>query len=604
MDLFQNNLAIIEKKFPALYKRLNQAEPDVSNFLLADDKKGRPNIIAKYPNGTVHLYSNYDLDTEIVRWMEDLQEEGNVCILGFGLGYHIKALLKTKIKKIIVVEPDMNLFLAALTIIDLQELIHEKITILVGDDYKDISAAIFHYNNEGMIDGVVFKAWNSYRYIYNDLWNEVKEDFKAKAILFGNNIATKVTFAKDWLTNITKNLKEYPNSAFVEDYLKHFEGTPAVIVGAGPSLKKNIHLLNEIKDKALIFGVGSAVTILQKNNIKPHFMVGIDGSQEESEIFKKIHWDDVKFIYSPKIHFEGLNKYKGPKMYMKLDSDFISSWIETKLDIKTSTIESAGTVSIIAGDAARKMGCYPIIFIGQDLAYSHGSNYADGAVYYKNMEDDGWEKIKIKDIYGNDVYTNRNWNSLRLSFENHIAHHPECLYIDATEGGAKIKGTEIMTFRGAIDQYCKGTGVTEKSDDLFEKSLNNNEIDEEQIKNIKEYLREEVVEILDITKEAMEICSKMEKDLSKGRNDAKLLKNNKKLDKINIKVEKNEVYDHFIQPICDVFLFTIQDELRRNLEKEKDVLEQQRKLVKSSINQYKYIKEICEYALGVLEEEQ
>lgn len=603
MDYFQKNMDVIQKKFTALYERINNFEPDLSNFLLVEDKKGIPNLIATYPEGKVHLYSNYDMDKEIEIWMEDLKDEENICVLGFGLGYHIKKLLKTNIKKIVIVEPDMNLFLAALTITDLRDLIgNERIIVLIGDNYRDMSSGIYIYNNEGMIDGIIFKALNSYRYIYNEWWSSLKEDFKGKATLFGNNIATKVVFAKDWTTNVMKNIDEYPTSAFVEDYLDKLKGYPAVIVGAGPSLKKNMHLLKDIKDKALIFGVGSAVNILEKNNIKPHFMVGIDASKEESDIFKRINWNDVKFIYSPKIHFEGLKKYKGPKIHMKLDSDFISNWIEKKLNIYTSNIQSAATVSIIAGDAARKMGCSPIVFIGQDLAYTGGSNYAEGAVHYKEMEHDGWDKIKIKDIYGNDVYTNRNWNSLRISFESYISDHKNHLFIDATEGGARIKGTEVMSLQEVIEKYCRLDNITKKTEEIYVKSIEGNNIDKILVEDIKKYILKEAENIIETVEDAINTCGIMEKDLYNKRNDSKLLKNNKKLDEINSLIEKNEVYDNLISPICDIFLFTIQDELRRNLDKEKDNLNKQRKLVKSSLNQYKYIKEICEHVIKILTE--
>ena len=605
MNYFEKNIELIQNKFPNLYDKLNSFNPDLSKFLLTEDKEGRTNLIMNHINGNVHVYSNYDMEEEIRIWMSDLEDEDNICVLGFGTGYHIKRLLKTNIRKIVVVEPDMNMFLAALSTTDIRDIIQsERVVILIDEDFRDISNGIYHYNNEGMVDGIIFKALNSYRYIYNEWWNGLKNDFKGKATLFGNNIATKIVFAKDWTTNVIKNMNDYPNSALVEDYIDKFSNYPAIIVGAGPSLKKNMHLLNDLKDKALIFGVGSAVNILEKNDIKPHFMVGIDGSPEESNIFNNIGWDDVKFIYSPKIHHEGLGNYKGPKIYMKLDSDFLSSWVETKVNKVTSSVESAATVSIIAGDVARKMGCEPIIFIGQDLCYTDGANYADGAVHYKDMQEDGWDKITIKDIYGNDVYTNRNWNSLRISFENYMANHKENLFIDATEGGALKKGAVIMTLKSAIDKYCSLDNATEKADKIFEESLyNKRDITEATIKELKQYILKEVKNIFKLSEAAANISETMHSDLCMGRNDIKLKKNNNKLNEINEKIEKNDVYNNFVHPIYDVFLFTIQDELRRNIDKEKNILNKQKKLVKSSISQYLYIKEICVHMEKLLEEE-
>ncbi|QIB27503.1 motility associated factor glycosyltransferase family protein [Caloranaerobacter azorensis] len=102
------------------------------------------------------------------------------------------------------------------------------------------------------------------------------------------------------------------------------------------------------------------------------------------------------------------------------------------------------------------MGCNPIILIGQDLAYTDGKIHAQNSTYEfdGNNENLGKDLIEIEDIYGNKVYTSKVWLSFLRWFELYIRENPEKEYIDATEGGAKIKGTNIMTLNEAIEKYC------------------------------------------------------------------------------------------------------------------------------------------------------
>lgn len=43
----------------------------------------------------------------------------------------------------------------------------------------------------------------------------------------------------------------------------------------------------------------------------------------------------------------------------------------------------------------------------------------------------------------------------RKWFESQIVRYPRLDVIDATEGGAKIEGSEIMTLKEAIERECK-----------------------------------------------------------------------------------------------------------------------------------------------------
>jgi hypothetical protein len=130
-----------------------------------------------------------------------------------------------------------------------------------------------------------------------------------------------------------------------------------------------------------------------------------------------------------------------------------------------------GSVSTVAFDLARQLGCNPIIFIGQDLAFTDGFTHTKGALedLFSEVEINKFytlemvlreqimseETPKVLDIHGRLVPTSKVMVSYLRWFEKEISKSENTLFIDATEGGARIKGTQVLTLRDALDKYCK-----------------------------------------------------------------------------------------------------------------------------------------------------
>ena len=88
--------------------------------------------------------------------------------------------------------------------------------------------------------------------------------------------------------------------------------------------------------------------------------------------------------------------------------------------------------------------------MGQDLAFTGNKDHADGVTQEKM---DYFEKsIMVEDIYGNMIPTCRPFAMCREWMERRIAQPDATMPIyDATEGGAKIKGTRICKL---ADVFC------------------------------------------------------------------------------------------------------------------------------------------------------
>ena len=76
----------------------------------------------------------------------------------------------------------------------------------------------------------------------------------------------------------------------------------------------------------------------------------------------------------------------------------------------------------------------------------------------------------MEDIHGNRIPTSSQLYYYLNWFENFIRENSTTIFIDATEGGAKIKGTMIMTLEDAIIKYCnKDINSKDKIGHIIEK---------------------------------------------------------------------------------------------------------------------------------------
>lgn len=139
-----------------------------------------------------------------------------------------------------------------------------------------------------------------------------------------------------------------------------FQQVPALIIGAGPSLEKEAHLMEKFQNKGLIFAGGSALSLLP---IAPHFAAGIDKSE-----FKKHPYPNVPFCYQNRIVPDALSFMQGELLLFPESSFPMIQWLE-----KEEPFDAGWVVANFLTAIAVHMGCNPIIFLGVDLCYPEKS---------------------------------------------------------------------------------------------------------------------------------------------------------------------------------------------------------------------------------------
>ena len=120
-------------------------------------------------------------------------------------------------------------------------------------------------------------------------------------------------------------------------------------------------------------------------------------------------------------------------------------------------IPTAGSVATSAYSLGIQMGAKTVILVGQDLAMTGNRTHADGTFQEKMQEIDvnSGEYFEVESVDGGKVLTRADFKFYLEWFEKYIKKWDLITTVDATEGGAKIHGSKVMTLQRAIQKYCK-----------------------------------------------------------------------------------------------------------------------------------------------------
>lgn len=224
-----------------------------------------------------------------------------------------------------------------------------------------------------------------------------------------------------------------------------FSKVPAIIIGAGPSLAKNGHLLERFRDKALLFCGGSA---LNATPIEPHFAASID-RQAPYRDFKRYSFWETPFCFQSRMNPDNRALIHGEALLFPDSHYAFENWIEGE----DGTFDGGWTVGNFLTSIAVLLGCDPIVFVGMDLCYEGKCKYAHDRT---ELSSDGLIEVSSKN--GKRVWTQRDWLMARGWTEELILRCPDRTFIDAREGG--------LDFRAPMQSARLGELVFETRGDL------------------------------------------------------------------------------------------------------------------------------------------
>lgn len=281
----------------------------------------------------------------------------------------------------------------------------------------------------------------------------VEAEDLAYQILLKNTLAQEyMQYAVPFFRNFYANLSMLPQSRLGTDLFGQFDGIPAIICGAGPSLTAQIPKLKELRSRALIFAGGSALNALMAKDLKPHFGAGIDPNAEQEERLKATQDAHIPFFYRLRIFPDALKWVKGPKLYIPGAGGYdIAEWFEQRAGIDTIDLDEGHNVVNFCTEIAVRMGCNPIIYVGLDLAYTGGRLYAEGVEAEDTAQD---PRVMKQDIHGRPIETAWKWVAESQWIADYAANYPQITFLNATGAGLGIPGVANVPLDVPMNAYA------------------------------------------------------------------------------------------------------------------------------------------------------
>ncbi len=464
MDIYQQNIDMLKESRPKFYERYMEAVNKKESMYSCDRidivqaRDGNNILVVERDGQKVRLNSPYRPLEEAQRWAEQFQGKNvkvNAMLFGIGNGMFAEALLERlqKDAKLLLCEPSLDIFQAALSCTNLKKLLDDDRVYLFLDDinpkgFEDSLLKNTHWTN---LETQICCHHTGYEKLFPEAYRNFLAIIKKTSELVQVNKDTQAYFAGKMIPNMLENMKFLRESRFITDYEgKIPTDIPAIVVAAGPSLDKNIEELKRAKGKAFIIAVDTAMRQLIKHNIIPDAMVTLDAAKPFRYMNDPAIKDIPLFCILESNH-EIMEFHEGIKIWFQ-GSSFLDTLFE-HYGKEFIPYSPGGSVATAAFMICASLKFKRIVFVGQDLAYQGEITHAGGEISHVLNEKRG---IRIIDgIDGKPIKSRHDWIIYRDWFQDSIEEiKDETEVIDATEGGALIKGTEIMTLREVIDQFC------------------------------------------------------------------------------------------------------------------------------------------------------
>lgn len=479
--LLRKNLELLSQRSSAAVRAIHAAgSADHLHFLHDDHGRWCARITDR---GIARQACSFrDAAAEARAWAKkiDVTTAAAIVVRGFGCGHHIAALAAKMrhLGTIIIYEPDTALLREMLRRINLVECFGSSHVVLVTDpaDASALAAGIAGLEGTLAAGLCVVDHPPSIARI-----GPTAEQFGqslahiVKAVR--TNVVTTLVHSDVTARNCIQNLGTYVTVPGIQDLANVCAGHPAVVVSAGPSLRRNIALLSEpgIRDRVVIIAVQTTLKTLLARGIKPHFVVALDYHEISRRFYEGLTEADVEgvtLVAEPKCNPAILQSFPG---VIRCAGDDVSDRVAgERLSRDMGRIRPGSTVAHLAYYLARHLGCDPVIMIGQDLGFTDHQYYAPGAAIHETwagelsefntLEMLEWQRIArmrlllrpVQDQEGRRIYTDEQMATYLVHFERDFARDAAAglTIIDATQGGVAKAHTTVRTLRDALDAYA------------------------------------------------------------------------------------------------------------------------------------------------------
>lgn len=470
MTMYEKNLKVLAKYYPQMDELIENAKKDINNeieVLEEESYNGEPVLKIKKEDRCFYLNGKRETREPAKMWVESLGKlETNAPIFMMGVGnWNYLQQLTEQTKEqitIVVYEPSIAIFLKFLNYANLESIMKRHVVAfwvegLKGMELKEMPSVLKPILKYEMLPYARTLILPNYDIIFSDKAIEFMKILRDTAYEDRVQYNTKRSFSNVVGKNILGNLpylcKGYKSTQLVDIIPRDI---PGIVVAAGPSLNKNIQDLKQAKGKAFIVAVDTAIKPLLNAGIVPDMFAVVDGVKPLA-LIEKEEVKEIPLLCTLTAANEILRYHTGKKIFFNEGFQYAER-IFLKTGMRVGDVSSGGSVATHLFSLLYKIGIERIILVGQDLALTGNKSHADGTFHEKMEELDTSNALMVEGNCEKEVPTRSDFKIYIDWYNMYIKgckeYRKDLRVINATEGGAKLKNTEIMTLKEAIEREC------------------------------------------------------------------------------------------------------------------------------------------------------
>lgn len=458
--MLDNNREALSEIYPDLLDYLKEIKS--SKLEIKETKTG--DLTACFNGRWIHSKFNPQREADKIVQGEGVRDL--YIVGGIGLGYLPESVVSHYDNKpIVIYEPSAELFYEVLQHRDISALIRNcNIYLLIGHSPESIkdylipakirSIGYFPLTNRIKEDKVIFM--------------ELEKSIKLYLSRLTINKNTLQKFGELWVKNQCKNLPIMGYRGDISDIFGKFQGIPAVIIAAGPSLELLMPYLDRVRERCLLLCVDTALKSILEEGIEPDIVMSIDAQYWNARHLEGIKCKKTILIADSSIQPAAIRAFDN-RVYFTHSTFPLGLYFE-KERAPFPKIASGGSVSTNIWDFTQKLGCSEVYFIGQDLGYPGNITHYKNSYFEKRMLNtstrltplesfsfryiyDGYP-IKTESNSGDEIISDSRMKVYTEWFQEMVKSATTPTY-NLSPKGCKLPGMEFRNVRTLLDYTSK-----------------------------------------------------------------------------------------------------------------------------------------------------
>lgn len=568
--IYQKNLESLKEENSDIKEFLLKynEEKDKEFFTDITEVSGKQVLYVVKEDQQYQLDSMYDSDILLRKWFEQFTNRNfrsRYILFGLGNGMYVNKILQEAGEDaiILVLEPSAAIFQKVIKVFDVSMILKSKQVHLVIEGvsdkiFLDLLREQFEYND---IFGACCRVYLNYGKLFLESNQKFDMDvkFHCNCLEAAHSVAERM--GSNYYSNSVLNYLEMVEGKSLIALNMHIpKNIPAFIVSSGPSLDKNILELKKVKNRGFVVAADSAVGALLKNDIIPDLVMTIDAFKLPQHFeHERIH--EVPLVCSLSCNWELLACHKGERYFVNDENVYVEAFYE-KINKIFPRFYSGGSVATSIFALLESLEFKTIVLVGQDLAFLNDKMYSINTIRgSQKVNHEELNTLWMDGIDGKPVLSSYEFQIYLNWFEEEIKLNKKLCVIDATEGGAIIRGTKIQTLSETIEQECKHevdiTEIMKSIPDRF--TAKEKKMYIEYMNDLPNELRRIKCKLL----EQMKLITKIQTSIGQGKISSENLKSMFiKAGKIGEEIEQMESFFYLIN-YCQIYIKQVFQEIQQ-----------------------------------------